>query len=187
MVIYTFQRSNQCKKMSDILKKLQGGDLRSIGRSNEVALEVEENTSLLGELFNGLDDDDPVIRMRSADVIEKVTQKNPELLSGFKAKIISVLTSARQQEVCWHMAQIAPRLTYDVEEEEIIIASLKTYLTHKSRIVVVSAMESLVAFAEKNSSLLNEVEGFIKKQIRTGSPAVKSRGRKLLPRIEKRI
>jgi len=167
----------------NILDKLRGGDLRSIGRSNEVAEDIEKNASLFKIVFRGLYDSDPLIRMRSADVIEKVTQNKPELLSNRKSEVISILTTVEQQEVCWHMAQIAPRLAYSPNEEKQIIKELKHYLTHKSKIVRVSAMESLVSIAERNPSILNEVIEIIKVQKATGSPAIQARGRKLLKRL----
>lgn len=166
-----------------ILDKLRGGDLRSIGRSNEVARDIEKNVSLFETVFKGIYDSDPLIRMRSADVIEKVTQNKPELLSNHTSEVISILTTAKQQEVCWHMAQIAPRLAYSPNEENEIIKALKRYLTHKSKIVRVSAMESLVNIAERNRSILNEVMEIIKMQEATGSPAIQVRGRKLLKRL----
>jgi len=171
--------------MSEILKKLSGGDLRSIGCANEVAHEVEKNPALFEELFKGLYENDPIIRMRSADVIEKASKNEPALLSGYTSKVIALMESSVQQEVCWHMAQITPRLNHTDDEEGRIIKGLKKYLLHKSKIVRVSAMESLVDFAEKNKSILDEVLGIIKEQIEHGSPAVKSRGRKLLQRIKR--
>lgn len=169
-----------------ILDKLRGGDLRSIGRSNEVAGDIEKNVSLFETVFRGLYDSDPIVRMRSADVIEKVTQNKPELLSNHTSEVILILTTAEQQEVCWHMAQIAPRLAYSPNEENEIIKALKRYLTHKSKIVRVSAMESLANIAERNRSILNEVIEIIKVQKATGSPALQSRGRKLLQRLERK-
>ncbi len=65
-----------------ILDKLRGGDLRSIGRSNEVAGDIEKNVSMFETVFRGLYDSDPLIRMRSSDVIEKITRNKPELLSN---------------------------------------------------------------------------------------------------------
>jgi hypothetical protein len=50
--------------------------------------------------------------MRSADVIEKATQIKPELLSGHTSEIISILTTIKQQEVCWHMVQIVLRVEF---------------------------------------------------------------------------
>lgn len=170
--------------MSAILEKLQGGDLRSIGRANEVAHEVEDNPALFESVFNGLTNDDPVIRMRAADVIEKVTQGKPELLFGYTSQVISILKVAEQQEVCWHMAQITPRLKCNELEETEITNSLKKYLLHKSKIVQVSAMESLATIAERNDSILNEVIEIINQHKKSGSPAVQSRGRKLINRLK---
>ncbi len=169
--------------MTDILENLRGGDLRSIGCANEVAHEVEKNSALFGAVFSGLYDSDPVVRMRSADVIEKVTKSKPELLSGYTSQVMSILASAEQQEICWHMAQVSPRLECTESEETELIESLKKLLLHKSKIVRVSAMDSLAILAERNSSILNEVIEIIKVLKETGSPAVQARGRKLLKRL----
>ena len=169
----------------NVLDKLRGGDLRSIGRSNEVAEDIEKNVSLFETVFKGLYDSDPIVRMRSADVIEKVTQLKPELLSNHTPEVISILTTAQQQEVCWHMAQIAPRLEVSPDEENEIIEALKRYLTHKSKIVRVSALDALASIAERNRLILDEVIEIIKAQKATGSPALQSRSRKLLQRLER--
>jgi hypothetical protein len=169
--------------MTGIISKLKGGDRRSIGRANEVAQEVEQNPHLFEALFNGLYDEDPIIRMRSADAIEKVTQTQPQLLSGYTSKLISILELPQQQEVCWYLAQIVPRVEYSEEEAQKVIFVLKQYLNHKSKIVEVCAMEALAGFAEKNPLILNEMIHLIETRVKDGSPAVKSLGRKLLHRL----
>ena len=40
--------------MSNILKKLEGGDLRSIGRVNEVVHDILRNPLLFAEVFEGM-------------------------------------------------------------------------------------------------------------------------------------
>jgi len=45
----------------NILDKFRGGDLRSIGRSNEVAEDIKKNASLFETVFRGLYDSDPLI------------------------------------------------------------------------------------------------------------------------------
>ena len=137
-------------------------------------------------VFDGLFHAEKVVRMRSADVIEKVTQSNHDLLSDYTTIIISILSTTEQQEVCWHMAQIAPRLICNESEENEIIESLKMCLLHKSKIVQVSAMESLATIAVRNDSMLGEVTDMIVKHMESGSPAVQSRGRKLLKRLMER-
>ena len=166
-----------------VLDKLRGGDLRSIGRSNEVAGDIEANVSLFETVFRGLYDSDPIVRMRSADVIEKVTRGRPELLLKHKKEIISILKNDEQQEVCWHIAQMIPRLKYTPEEKKEIVGGLNKYLAHKSKTVRVSALEALTDLAEKNQRILKEVINTIRLHVETGSPAVQARGRKLLKRL----
>lgn len=77
--------------MDQTLKKLKGGDLRSIGKADEVVKDIIENPKLFGEVFKGMLDDDPIVRMRSADALEKVSSTHPEYLQQFKGKLIKSL------------------------------------------------------------------------------------------------
>lgn len=70
--------------MHPLLKKLSGGDRRSIGRSNEVVAHVLAHLAHFRYVFEGLATDDPVVRMRSADAIEKITAQRPDLLRPYK-------------------------------------------------------------------------------------------------------
>lgn len=169
--------------MTEILDKLRGGDLRSIGNANEVADDILRNPALFKEVFKELSCNDPVVRMRSADVVEKVTRKKPELLTGYEKTIIEELSLIEQQEVCWHVALLLPRLSYTRAQENNILGILKRYLSHKSKIVNVNAMEALAMLAVKNKLLLEEVKRTIKSKMASGSPAVQARGRKLLKRL----
>ena len=170
--------------MMNILDKLRGGDLRSIGRSNEVVAAVDDNPRLIENVFPGLHDHDPVLKARSADVIEKATRNKPELLSDHKREILMILNNEKQQEVCWHIAQMIPRLKITPEEEKVVIHGLHNYLSHKSKIVRVSALEALADLALRNKDLVNEVAKTIRFHTETGSPAVQARGRKLLKRLK---
>jgi len=85
--------------MQRILAKLRGGDLRSKGRSEEVLEDVLKNPDLLPILFNGLLHDDPVIRMRVADAVEKIARKRADLLQPFKNRLIEKVAKINQQEV----------------------------------------------------------------------------------------
>ncbi len=85
--------------MHPILKKLSGGDRRSIGRSNEVVAEVLTRPALLRHVFEGLAGDDPVLRMRAADALEKITAQRPELLQPFKTRLLAVADESMIEEV----------------------------------------------------------------------------------------
>jgi hypothetical protein len=79
--------------MHALVKMLAGGDRRSIGRSNEVVAKVLQDArqvpKLLKILFNALASDDEILRMRSAEAIEKITAQRPELLQPFKRNVLA--------------------------------------------------------------------------------------------------
>ena len=66
--------------MHEELNKLAEGGRCSIGKSNEVVVDVIRNPSLFVLVFQGMLNDDPLIRMRSADAVEKITVMHPEYL-----------------------------------------------------------------------------------------------------------
>lgn len=171
--------------MKNILKKLQGSDLRSIGLSNEVAEEVLGNPALFDALFNGMLADNPVLRMRSADAIEKISAKRPELLQPYKRKLIQEVAKINQQEIRWHMAQMFPRLSLTGNERRIVMGILLDYLKDNSSIVRTFSMQALTDLAKSDESLQPQVAGVIEELTRTGSPAMKSRGKKLMEKMKK--
>jgi len=76
---------------SSLLRKLEGGDRRSIGRADEVVAAVLGQPTLFGSLFAGLSGDDPVVRARAADAVEKITVVHPEYLQPYKSNLIGPL------------------------------------------------------------------------------------------------
>lgn len=70
--------------MTDLQRLLSGGDRRSIGAANQVVPMVLAEPALVAQVFAGFTSDDPVVRMRCADVAEKVTAQQPELLQPYK-------------------------------------------------------------------------------------------------------
>lgn len=171
--------------MHALLKKLQGGDRRSIGRVEAVVDNVLATPSLFAELINGLFVADPVVRMRTADAVEKITADQPERLQPYKRKLIRLAGQTDQQEIRWHMAQILPRLTLKPDERKTIVDILYTYLNDKSKIVVTFALQALADLAVADKKLRPRVIRVLEDLSQTGSPAIKNRGRKLLERLKK--
>ena len=172
-------------KLHDVLKKLRGGDRRSIGRVSEVVAEVLNDPYLFEVVFNGMLGDDPIIRMRSADAVEKITQEHPEYLQPYKEKLIQQVARINQQEVRWHAAQMFPRLELSKEEQAVVVEILLDYLNDKSKIVKTFSMQALAEFAERDAGLRPQVIQLLEELTRTGSPAMRSRGRKLLEKLNR--
>ena len=53
--------------VNDLVRKLGGGDRRSIGRADEIAREVSSNPKLLLQVFEALWSADPIVRMRAGE------------------------------------------------------------------------------------------------------------------------
>lgn len=166
--------------MDNVLRKLEGGDRRSIGRVKEVVEDVVNDPSLFGAIFNGMLSNDPVIRMRSADAVEKITLKHPEYLQPYKKRLIQRVAKSKQQEVRWHAGQMFPRLDLSEKESKIIVEILLDYLDDKNKIVKTFSMQALADLAEKNASLRSQVISILQELSKTGSAAIKNRRQKLL-------
>ncbi|MBM4429145.1 MAG: hypothetical protein FJ026_02205 [Chloroflexi bacterium] len=171
--------------MSKVLARLQGGDRRSIGRADEVVQDVLREPNLFGEVFRGMWADSPLLRMRCTDVVEKVTAIHPELLQAYKQPLLKRVARVDQQEVRWHVAQMLPRLQLSREERALAVGILLGYLHDESRIVKTFAMQALADLAEKDPTLRPQVIGWLEQLTVTGSPAMASRGRKLLARLQR--
>ncbi len=170
--------------MHPLLKKLEGGDRRSIGRSGEVVSDVLKSPDLFAILVKGLDLADPLVRMRTSDAIEKISLKHPEYLRPHKKYLIEQAAESRQKEVRWHLAQILPRLSLNEGEESYLVDVLLTYFKDSSSIVKTFAMQALADIAVHNSKLRPTVLHHLRDLTETGTPAMKARGRKLLAQLE---
>jgi hypothetical protein len=171
--------------MNDVLQKLEGGDRRSIGRVSEVVTDVLNDPSLFEVVFNAMLSDDPIIRMRSADAVEKITAKHPEYLQPYKKKLIQQVAKTNQQEVRWHVAQMFSRLELSKDERAVAVKILLDYLNDESKIVKTFSMQALADFVERDASLRPQVIELLEELTRTGSPAMRSRGRKLLEELNR--
>nr|VFK25690.1 MAG: hypothetical protein BECKMB1821G_GA0114241_101531 [Candidatus Kentron sp. MB]VFK29676.1 MAG: hypothetical protein BECKMB1821I_GA0114274_101130 [Candidatus Kentron sp. MB]VFK74867.1 MAG: hypothetical protein BECKMB1821H_GA0114242_101130 [Candidatus Kentron sp. MB] len=169
-------------KTRALVNRLHGGDLRSIGAAGEIVAEIGNKQDLFDEVFSGIYSDIPVVRMRSADVIEKVARKHPHLLRKHKEAILSRWDEYQQKEVKWHIALLVSYLELNSRDRQFVVARLTNWLMDKqeSRIVRVNAMEGLAGIASQAPTLREQVKKLLEAQVRCGTPAMRARGRKLL-------
>lgn len=196
-----------------ILGLLEGGDRRSVGRADEVAALVSRNPKLFPRLFAGLWSDDPLVRMRATDAAEKVTRTAPQLLQPYKAELLGLLAESAlgepefvesdqqpvqkrvrrsskqvvqqpiQQEVRWHLAVMVPRLKLIPAEAQRVASQLTVYLEDRSSIVKTFALQGLWELAQQHASVRPLVVELLQLAVRTGTPAMRARSRKLLAQL----
>jgi hypothetical protein len=131
-------------------------------------------------------DEDPVVRMRAADAAEKVSSRRPQLLQPFKKELLGLLADAQQQELRWHLAQMIPRLSLTAEETTRAAGFLDRYLRDRSSIVKTFAMQALADLAAAHPERLPDTVELLQQLTRSGTPAMRARGRKLLAQLARK-
>ncbi len=163
---------------------LTGGDRRSPGRADEVAELVRLNPKQVNELVDCLCDTDACVRMRAADALEKLSRENARLLQVYKSRFLSLMGEATQQELRWHLALMVPRLKLTHDECGQAAEVMHSYLEDRSSIVKTCAMQGLSDLIKQDERLEPMVLELIRVHTRTGTAAMRARGRKLLRELE---
>jgi hypothetical protein len=166
--------------LKNIAAMLAGPDRRSIGRADEVASLVLKEPKLFREVIVCLWHDDPVVRMRVADVAEKVSAQKPRLLDRHKSQLLGLLAETRQIELRWHLAQMIPRLKLTGPERQRSAAALRDYLNDRSSIVRTWSLNALAELSQNESMLRAETKQLLEGALRSGTAAMKARARHLL-------
>jgi hypothetical protein len=137
-------------------------------------------------VFDGIFNEDKVVRARCSDAVEKVAKKFPEYIQKKKSVILKNLNKFEQKEVIWHIALMLGYLKLNKKETDIAVVQLFKWLgSSQSIIVKVACMQTLAQHAMKNKKLIKVVRDEIERQMINGAPAVKARGRHLLADFDK--
>jgi hypothetical protein len=172
-------------RRKNILTLLEGGDRRSIGRSDQVAAIVSSDLGLFPDLLAGLWSADPLVRMRAADATEKITRRHRELLHPYKKELLGLMTETQQPELRWHLAVMIPRLVLSAKERQVAIGSLNSYLEDRSSMVKTFALQGLTDLAHDHPGIRPEVIETLREAASNGTPAMKARSRKVLFQLER--
>lgn len=168
-----------------LLEALTGGDRRSIGEADRVVDQILAASSRFGEIVAGLGDPDAVVRVRAADVAEKVSRVRPDLLASYKDTLLRLIATSADKEVRWHLAQIAPRVPLGADERRFCVGRLFAWLDDPSRIVQASALTALADLSADDPALRARVAGLAQTLASSASPALRARARKVCARLRK--
>lgn len=143
--------------MNEFQNILKGGDLRSIGKANEIVALVN-NQAVFDELFEGLNCSDRKVVMRTADAIEKITLKQSAYLQKHKTALLRLFRNTKDIELKWHLALLVSRISLTGEELKNTWHLLTRWARDgkESKIVRVNSIQGLFNLLPQQPGLLQE-------------------------------
>lgn len=161
---------------------LEGGDRRSIARSDAALERVRARPELAGELAALTGDADWLVAMRAVDLLEKLAHEHPDWVEPHKRLFISPLADSDKWEVRLQVVRALPLFRWSGAElrraEEIVLRDI----AHPQTFVRAWAADSLARFAEKNPALLPDLERCLAQFDASGSKALATRAREIRKR-----
>jgi hypothetical protein len=154
------------------------------GYTCEVAALMLENARKTGQVVVCLWDEDAGIANRAADALERASGRRPEILRRWKRALLDRMLDAGENKLRWNLALMIYRTPLTATETARAAAVLRSWLDDKSSIVKTSAMHGLAGLTRWDKSMLPEVLDMLRILSRSGTPAMRARGRILLKRME---
>jgi len=162
----------------------EGGHDLASGRAFEVAMRVLEQPRLANRLIECLWDDSDGVACRAADALDTVSHELPRVLAPWKEPLLGLMAEVRPIKLRWHLAFFVSRLRLTPAECRRAADVLRTWLDDRSSIVRTCAMQTLADLTGQDSSLLAEVLDLVRILSRSGTPAMRARGRVLVRQLE---
>jgi hypothetical protein len=159
---------------------LLGGDLRSIGQSNEVVRLIASQANF-DAVFAFLFDGNRILVMRAADALEKCTINHPEYLAAHKKELLQLSTNVTHIELKWHLALFISRLHLSPSEADLASAILFEWLSNKkeSKIVRVNSLQLISDLSKDNPELKNMLFKLLPSIVSENIPSLNARIKKL--------
>lgn len=135
---------------------LRGGHPNSLGRTAEVVDMVLADPALLTKLFDTIEDQDDLVRLRVGDALEKVCREEPEWFVPHVDRVLGDLGQIDQPSVQWHVAQILHHLRGELSEDHAQRATklLQRNLSTSSDWIVLNVtMDVLTQWAGRDAQL----------------------------------
>ncbi len=166
--------------MKGFVAALRGGDRRSIGRSDAAVAAVRRAPRRFVELWRCLSHADPLVRMRAADALEKLTRSDVAPLAPFKDALLSRAHDDGTAEVRWHLVAMSSRLPLDSGEASRLMAWLDRSLRDDpSRIVKVMALQAAAEVRSRHPATAAVFRRMLDAARASLWPSVRARARRL--------
>lgn len=89
---------------------------------------IDCHPSFIDDLFQRLIQDNEFIKIRAAEILEKISNAHPELIQPYKHLILTRVCSIPHNEIRLRIVQIIPNLFLNNQEKSVAVQILKKYL-----------------------------------------------------------
>jgi hypothetical protein len=155
------------------------------GHAFDAAMRVLENPRLGRQLVECLWDEDEGVAGRAADALETVAAESPRTVAPWKDALLGLLVEVGPAKLRWHLGLIVTGMRLTRPECRRVYGALQGWLDHKSSIVKTCAMQGIAELTRQDLSLKDEVLDLLRVLSRSGTPAMRARGRVLVEQLEK--
>ncbi len=154
------------------------------GRAFDAAMLVLEEPRLARQLIECLWDQDEAVAGRAADALETVVGECPDVSHSWKQALVGLLVESRAIKVRWHLALIVTKLRLTRPECRRLADLFTGWLNDRSSIVKTCAMQGLAELTIQDPSMKDDVLDLLRELTRSGTPAMRARGRHLVTQME---
>lgn len=157
------------------------------GASGKVAAAVLRRPALFDELFECLLMEDIGTVKRAAMALEIVSEKRADLFEPYTDILLTELETHNLWHVRFRLCPIVPRLALRADAFDQAITILRELSDHSQNALAVNALGALVALAVRKEELCEEILWLVEQKMHSGSRAMQSRCRQLLPRLHEKL
>ena len=171
--------------MTDFTELLTGGHPNSLGRTQEAVDAALADERHIGDLFDCLSSDDPTVRMRAGDALEKVARERAEAFGPYVERVLGEMARIEQPSVQWHVAQLLTEIPLTPAQRRRGIAWLwRTWERSDDWIVISETLTALAHFAQNSPAVRKRLPDALRATQRDPRKAVASRATKLLESLQ---
>lgn len=110
--------------------------------------------------------------------------EHPQVSRPWKEELLGLLVESRAIKLRWHLVLIITQLMLTRPECRRVADVLTGWLDDRSSIVKTCAMQGLAELTQQDKSMKDEVLDLLRDLTRSGTPAMRARGRQLVKQME---
>lgn len=174
------------ERLTDFAALLGGGDRRSIAGAEAAAEAVLREPACFASLWKLIRDHDPLLRMRAADALEKVSRTRSDLFEPHAQSLLDGSLEDGSQELRWHLFAMASRLRLAPAKAAALMTRLEDAVrTDSSRIARATALEAAADLTARHPALAGRCDALIAEALQSPLPSLAARARKIAARRQR--